>query len=287
MNWIKQNWIKVGVGLVVLVILFVIKGQHIKQSETAVISDTILSPVLSSEPDEDLPTIGSSEIPDAFDANGDYDKDKYSFLHGGIVGNNGKYTEVIVEDTPIEESVSVSYSNERHPLNLKSLDKISKIINDFKVGGRIALDELDKQNWQERVDGQLVKYGEIARQYLPHNAISGYYTIDIDNDGVKENLITICGIGSNHCSDYAEIVKGSEIIFSTQFYANSRGIKPAPNGFYIDWTDENSFRDDNGNESGLCCELSHHRTLFTFQNGQFIPIRQWEVPHIWKKVVDD
>lgn len=240
---------------------------------------------LSAEDTSAWPTIKSSELPpNLFDAKGDfidYGKEKYSFLYNGIVGDNGKYTKVAVEDSPIEKPVSISYLNEHRPLNLKSDIEINEIVIDAKE------DEIGMQSWRKRIAEQLLEYGQISRQYLPDYAITNYYEVDVDNDGIKEKLITFCRFGANHCSNSAEIIRGNEIIFSTQFYDNSRGIKPAQTGFYVDWTDEDSFRDDNGNESGLCCELSHNRTLFQFQNGKFTAIKQWEVPHIWKRVVDE
>jgi hypothetical protein len=232
----------------------------------------------------DLPTIKSSELPNAFDDN--YDRDKYGFLHGSIAGENGKYTEVLVEDSPIEELVSISYSNERHQLNLKSDVEINELVVSRAKENRFIDDGIAMQSWREQIKGQLSQYGEIARQYLPYDAIVNYYAIDIDNDSVKEKLITICGISANHCSDYAEIIEGNEVIFSTELYANSRGISPAKDGFYVSWTDENDFYDKNGEWRGLCCELNYHKTQFLFKNGGFVPVKQWKVPLVWKKVVE-
>lgn len=250
-------------------------------SNTAIISDTVAASPTASLEEVDLPTIKGSELPDPFD--GSYDKEKHSFLYGGIVGDNGKYTKVAVEDTPIEKPISISYSNKVSLLHLKSDKEIEEII----ATSGIKYDELDIQNLKENINSQISEFGQIARQYLPYEKITGYYEADIDNDGTKEKLITVCSIGANHCSDYAEIIKSNEVIFSTQFYANSRGISPAKNGFYISWTDEESFRDEDGQESGLCCELSHNKTLFQFQGGKFVPIQQWKVPHIWKRVLEE
>ena len=279
--------------MVILSALIFIKGSN-EPSNAVLLSNTISQRPVSSivkdieeteenAADMDLPTIKSSELPDSSDY---YDREKYSFLHGGIVNvKDDKYTKVIVDDTPIEKPISIlSYQNEHRPLNLKSDTEIEKIISKYQS---TAYEDGMQSLQQEYVKEQIAEYGEIARQYLPDDAITSYYATDVDNDGIKEKLVTICGIGSNHCSDYAEIIKGNEVVFSTNFYTNSRGISPAPNGFYVDWTNEDSFTDENGNEVGQCCEFSHNKTQFIFKNNQFIPIKQWEVPHIWKRVVEE
>ena len=64
------------------------------------------------------------------------------------------------------------------------------------------------------------------------------------------------------------------------------GIMPAKNGFYVEWGNDESFQDENGNWTGYCCPANHHKTLFEFQNGKLVPIKQWKVNHIWKKVIE-
>lgn len=280
MNWMKQNWIKVGIVVLAFGSILFINKWHGSTLNAVIVSNTTTSP----KEEEGLPIINISELPNALQDS--FDEERYGFLYGGIVGDNGKYTKVLVEGVPIEKPVSISYSNERRPLNLKTDAEINELVIKRATENRFIGDELEMQRWQKQIDEQLSRYGKIARQYLPYDAITDYHTADIDGDGVKEKLITVCGISANHCSDYAEIIKGNEIVFSTQLYTNSRGIRPTLNGFYINWTNKDSFRNEDGEEAGACCELSHNRTEFVFQNWQFVPIKQLKIPHIWKKVVD-
>ena len=46
MNWLKQNWMKVGLGILVLVVLFFIKEWDRSPSNTALISEIISPTVL-------------------------------------------------------------------------------------------------------------------------------------------------------------------------------------------------------------------------------------------------
>lgn len=268
-NWVKIVWIEV---ILVFPIYFLSNFLIAKYQQNNLAEST------NEIVEEKLPTIKSSELPNAFE---DYDIEKYGFLYMGVVGEDGKYTKVIVEGDEVESKISISYSYEKSSIKIRSDEDIDEILKSFLES------EYSFENDKEMVNEQISKYGDIARNYLPGEKIVDYYESDVDNDGVKEKLITTCWVGANHCADRAEIVKGNNIIFSTELGTNSRGIRPYQGGFAVLWTDENSFIDEDGVEHGACCEASHNKTLFSFENGKFVPTKQWKVSHIWKEVVAD
>lgn len=214
---------------------------------------------------EVLPTIKSSELPNALDDS--YDWEQYRFLHGGNVGEDGKYTRVLVDGEAVEESISIVFS---------------EVVSDIQPK---PVKETSNQYYPSIIESQLKEYGELAQCYLPEETINNYYQADVDSDGEKEELLTLCSLGANHCSSRSEIIKDGKVIFSTDLGANGIGITPAIDGFYVEWTADDSYIDENGDIVGLCCLVNHHKTLFQFQDGKFKPVKQWKIDHIWKQVI--
>lgn len=228
--------------------------------------------------DVELPTIKRSDIPDP------------SEFYGGTGDKNGEYDTVLIDDIATEEPVSMVYSVKDDDLHFKSDKEIFDIysVDDKKLYADIGADMMKDlaKSFNERSADQILKYGQIARQYLPDDIIWKYHESDIDNDGEQEKLITLTGFESNHWPDYAQVVKNNKIIFSADLNYDGAGIMPAKNGFYVEWGNDESFQDENGNWTGYCCPANHHKTLFEFQNGKLVPIKQWKVNHIWKKVIE-
>lgn len=276
-QFIKNNWmVAVWIGVILAIPVYFVSSFLITKYQPKDTTNQIADLNITADEivEEKLPTIKSSELPGEDE---DFDINKYEFLHGGYGGENGQYAKVVVDGDPIETDISISYSNEIRPL---------KLFTDKDIEKRLA-DAFEPERLKSEIDDELLEFGDTARYYLPYNRINLYYELDVDKDGIKEKLVTICGIESNHCSDYAEIIKGNNVIFSTEFYTNSIGIRPDKNGFYVSWTDESSFIDEDGVEHGACCEASHNKTLFSFIDGKFTPTKQWKVPHILKEVVDN
>lgn len=283
MDLIKGISFKIVIAALILaaLLLAVVWGAERKDASSAapvaVLADTATPVSLPSspapeEPEEELPTIKRSQVPD------------YPLLLGRSTDR------VLVQDSSIEVPISLSYSQEIGLVHFKSDAELEKIITDSKIGG--AGFEVESDAWRDRIKDTISRFGQIARQYLPDDAITDYYEVDLDGDGTKEKLITLCGIGGNHCSDYAQVIKNNKVVFSAKLdgggAGSGDGITPAKEGgFYIEWTEDGSFHDEKGEWVGLCCSVSHNKTLFQFKDGKIVPIKQWKILHIWKRVIED
>lgn len=212
-----------------------------------------------------LPTIKRSELP------AEDDPDRYRFVHGAWISKDGSINGVTVNGDEIEEAVSVIYSEEVKKLQPKTADEIELLKDD---------------DWFWLMQEDMQEYGEVVLNYLPIRTIVDYYQVDVDNDGKKEDLVTSCNIGANHCSDLSEIIKDGNVIFSVDLGENGIGFTPSEGGFYIEWIGEDSYVDEKGNDIGYCCPTHHHKTLFLYQNGKFEPVQQWKIEQIDKRVID-
>lgn len=293
MGFFKKIWMKIGISALILAALSFLVLWDSKPKEVlnaapiAVLADTTTptsSPSLATpeEPEEELPTIKRSKIP------------KYPALIGNSGGEDIE-TVFVYGDTieePISLSSSLSYSDEVVPVHFKSDAELEKIVADLSSSMRKADFEIESKILRDQIKENISRSGHIARQYLPDDAVTDYYEVDVDGDGIKEELVTLCGIGgSHHCSGYAQIIKNDKVVFSVKLNGDGAGygdgITPAKEGgFYVEWTNDASFYDEKGRWVGLCCPVSHNKTLFQFKNGKFIPIKQWKTFHVWKRVIE-
>ena len=128
----------------------------------------------------------------------------------------------------------------------------------------------------ELLNEQIEKYGDMANRFLFKTYIVNLEEFDVDNDGLKETIVSLCGTGGNHCPHEIIIVKNNEIIFSASKGISGLNITKTNtgNGFYMQWTNSEL------TANGFCCPLGYMKTRFIFENGEFKPIYEQEIRYI-------
>lgn len=131
-------------------------------------------------------------------------------------------------------------------------------------------------SWKELYDEQIKKYGDLAKRFLPVDYITNLQEFDVDGDGVKEKIVSICGVGGNHCPHKIIIIKKDTIIFDVSAGLTSLDLKNSDNGngFYVQWVPTNST--DPKWDVGLCCPPGYISTRFIFDKNKFVPIYEQE-----------
>lgn len=129
----------------------------------------------------------------------------------------------------------------------------------------ISNDSYSNEKRQAYTTAQLIKGSEISDDVA-------YF--DVDNDGNKERITSICSSGANHCPNRQEIVKNDKVIFT--LIADGGWIDPTEthNGFYVNWYKDDDF------PNGRCCATGNTRTRFVYTNGLFVPIFEQQVGYI-------
>ena len=99
---------------------------------------------------------------------------------------------------------------------------------------------------------------------------------DVDKDGKKEKIISLCSVGANHCPDSQLVIKDNTVIFSLVGKLMGGSIDPTAtgNGFYANWYTDKDF------EKGLCCSSGNTRTRFIYKDNIFIPIFEQRIGYI-------
>jgi len=129
----------------------------------------------------------------------------------------------------------------------------------------ISNDSYSNEKHQASTTAQLLKDGEV---------ISGTAYFDVDNDGSKEQIVSICSDGANHCPDRQEIVKGGKVIFTLVTDGGWIDSTATLNGFYANWYKDEDF------PGGRCCATGNTRTRFVYKNGLFVPIFEQQIGYI-------
>lgn len=156
---------------------------------------------------------------------------------------------------------SEDYSQKRE--RLPSIKTLKKIIS-------------EAPDYESVYRDQLRDYGNIATRFLPTDSISGLRKFDVDNDGKDETILSLCGVGGNHCPHYIIVVRGQNIIFSSYagLYNKDLAKTDTANGFYLHWTSTEGNWDD-----GACCTLGYKKTRFVYEDNKFIPVYEQEVKY--------
>lgn len=104
---------------------------------------------------------------------------------------------------------------------------------------------------------------------------------DVDKDGKKEKIISMCSIGANHCPDKQLVIKNGDIIFSLFGKLIGGWVESTAtgNGFYANWYADEDF------SSGLCCATGYTRTRFIYKDNIFVPIFEQKIEYV--KVKND
>lgn len=192
----------------------------------------------------------------------------------GSVGNgNGDkitdYTQVALENETVYQSYPTTnitikeYSNKIKPLNIKSYTKVLEELSKLELGW-----------WSEKVvEDNYKEFGSLATHYLPTDNISLLDKFDVDEDKIKETVVTYNYTGAADAGSYkSDIIKGNNVIFSVQ--EDNASIVPADitNGFYVEWRSQKD-------ESPRCCATGFMRTRFVLKDGGFVPIYEQEVKY--------
>jgi len=131
-------------------------------------------------------------------------------------------------------------------------------------------------SWKELYDEQIEEYGDLAKRFLPEDYITNLEEFDVDGDGSKEKIVSICGVGGNHCPHGIVILKNNKIIFNVSAGLTSLNVESTEtgNGFYVQWVPTNS--KDPKWDIGLCCPPGYISTRFIFDKNKFVPIYEQE-----------
>lgn len=129
----------------------------------------------------------------------------------------------------------------------------------------IPSDFYSNEKHQASTTSQLAKDGEASSD-------TAYF--DVDNDGNKEKIISICSDGANHCPDRQEITKGNKVIFTLMAEMGWIDSTATHNGFYANWYKPEDY------PGGLCCATGNTRTRFVYKDGSFVPIFEQRIGYI-------
>lgn len=125
------------------------------------------------------------------------------------------------------------------------------------------------------VNANYQDYGELLGGFFANRGegIMSHVKADVDNDGIKEEVIETAGFGGNHPPHHGYIVKNGVIILYVPL--DNGGIEPAKdnNGFYV----YNPIRDDG---SFMCCPKGYWLYRIIYENGSFKPVWEQDVQYI-------
>lgn len=160
-------------------------------------------------------------------------------------------------------STEITLSPEDYEQSNESLPPIKKIDCLNTDDGKILCSE------------QVKEYGDLVSRFWDDGYyITGYKKFDVDGDGKSEEIISLCGIGGNHCPHEIQIVKNGRVIFVVSSGLTGLGIEKTStgNGFYVHWV---PFKGDKWN-TALCCPSGYMSTRFVFEDQKFKPIYEQE-----------
>ncbi len=157
---------------------------------------------------------------------------------------------------------NTKYNNERTPL--PPAKTVKEIFADAGI-------------YKNHFESQISEYGEYAQRFLPEDVITSIEYFDIDSDGEKETIISLCSLGGNHCPHEIFVIKNNEVVFHTTAGTTGPNIidTETGNGFFLTWSPWSS----NGDkwDVGLCCMPGYMKTRFVYENGTFTPVYEQEV----------
>lgn len=138
--------------------------------------------------------------------------------------------------------------------------------------------DLDEKNLDVPVDKMRRYYdlfGKVVGSYLPEEIVMNKEEFDVDGDGINEIIVEITGIdAAAGRTMYAQIIKNSEVIFTTGARYPKISSTKSGNGFYIEWHKDEHF------DRGECCPAGHIKTRFVYENGKFTPVYEQEVAYV-------
>jgi len=172
----------------------------------------------------------------------------------------------IYQSYPTTKITIEKYSSETRPLQIKPLSDIKA-----EMKNQFPPDSL----WIQKADDNYKEYGDLATHYFPNFHISLSDQFDVDDDDIKEKIISYNFVGRADGGSYqTDIIKGNNIIFSVN--EDNSSIVPADtsNGFYVEWRSPKQW-------APRCCEPGSIRTRFIFKDGNFIPLYEQEVGYMF------
>lgn len=153
------------------------------------------------------------------------------------------------------------YSNTPEPL--------PPIKSDDEIHTPNPEDDFMGLNKERNVD----KYGDLARRFVGKAGegwlIDDIITIDLENDGKKEKLITMIEMGANIIAGRNIIVKDDKIIFATDPDTFSQiVIANNKKGFFVQWDDNFKRRD------------GYMVTRFIHDGEKYIPVYEQQIRYV-------
>lgn len=166
-----------------------------------------------------------------------------------------------------------SYSNKHE--NLPPLKTFDEIVTESK---EISYYTNLSDNLNIFYKDIYAKYGNFGTRFLP-----GFYPtiveFDIDSDGKNEKIVSLCGVGGNHCPHTIDIVDDEEIVFSVSVGMVGLNLTASEtgDGFYLEWVPTTG----NGWENyALCCEPGYMKTRFVYKNNEYVPVYEQEYRYV-------
>lgn len=176
----------------------------------------------------------------------------------GIIENSQAYQSYPTTNITLKPE---AYSVKTEPL--------PKIKTDEEIHQKESAEDL----MGEAKDESIRKYGDLARRFVGSAGeswiIDSIKYSDIDSDGAKETIISLSLIGANITGHREVVVKGENVIFSTEQNTFSLLIPSKNgNGFFLQWDDNFKKRD------------GYTSTRFIFDNNTFKPVFEQKVRYI-------
>lgn len=130
-------------------------------------------------------------------------------------------------------------------------------------------DDFMGSNKQANID----KYGDLARRFVGKAGegwlIDDIITIDLENDGKKEKLISMTKMGANIIGSRNLIIKDNKVIFSTDPDTFSNiVIANNEKGFFLQWDDNFKQRD------------GYMVTRFVYDGEKYIPVYEQQIRYV-------
>lgn len=166
-----------------------------------------------------------------------------------------------------------SYPSEKISLSNSNYSVTPKDLPPIKTDKQIHTENPESDFMGEAKQQSIKKYGDLARRYVGDPAegwiVDDVMYIDLDQDGVKEQIVSLSKMGANVIGGKTIVIKNNKEIFSTSETTFST-LKPAVNGngFYLVWDDNFKQRD------------GYVVTRFIAENNTFKPVYEQKVRYI-------
>ncbi len=218
----------------------------------------ILGSVVLLSSKEDISEKGAQEGVKMLKLNIDPNYFDNSEIWSGSVSGDGWSSATIIEGSRSAPTKEIALGSDRYRQEVSGLGPIRG--NDEIY---IMEDGMGEETFTEQID----TYGDLARRFLPHDLVESVEEFDVDNDGMDEQIIGICGLWGNGCPHKILIVRNDSVIFETSARKIIR--TPSGNGFTLVWQKE--YKNPYGDM----------RTRFVFEGGKFMPVYEQEVKYFY------